>query len=117
VVVVLDVGKPAPATSLLSSANATHVGGSATYSGGDPVHTSVSVTLLCPALVRSGMSPVGEDPEQVAAAALAACRHGRFAVIPDVWHAAVQQRATRLVAGAPPALPQPGQAAGAADGF
>jgi len=78
--------------------------------------TTVSVTLLCPALVRSGMSPVGEDPEQVAAAALAACRHGRFALIPDEWHAAVQQRATRLVAGAPPALPQPCQATGAADG-
>lgn len=80
------------------------------------IDTSVSVTLLCPALVRSGMSPVGEDPGIVAAAALTACRHERFAVIPDEWHAAVYERATRLVAGAPPAVPQPSHAVGAADG-
>jgi NAD(P)-dependent dehydrogenase (short-subunit alcohol dehydrogenase family) len=69
--------------------------------------TSISVTLLCPALVRSGMSPIGEDPETVAAVALDACRQGRFAVIPGEWHAAVQERATRLTAGAPPAVPEP----------
>jgi hypothetical protein len=39
-----------------------------------------SVTLLCPALVRSGMSDVGDDPADVAAAALAASRAGRFLV-------------------------------------
>lgn len=71
------------------------------------VDTPVSVTLLCPALVRSGMSPVGEDPDEVAAAALDACGQGRFAVIPDDWHAAVQERAARLVSGTPPAIPQP----------
>jgi NAD(P)-dependent dehydrogenase (short-subunit alcohol dehydrogenase family) len=71
--------------------------------------TSISVTLLCPALVRSGMSPVGEDPDEVAAAALDACRQGRFAVIPDEWHTAVGERAARLTAGTPPALPEPHQ--------
>ena len=71
------------------------------------VDTPVSVTLLCPALVRSGMSPVGEDPALVAQAALAACREGRFAVIPDEWHPAVLARATRLTDGTPPVLPQP----------
>lgn len=81
------------------------------------IDTSVSVTLLCPALVRSGMSPVGEDPENVAAAALTACRHAQFAVIPDEWHTAVQERVTRLVAGAPPALPQPRHRVRAADDF
>ena len=73
------------------------------------VDTPVSVTLLCPALVRSGMSPVGEDPAQVAQAALAACREGRFAVIPDEWHPAVLARATRLTDGTPPVLPQPSE--------
>lgn len=71
------------------------------------IDTSISVTLLCPALVRSRMSPVGEDPEQVAAEALEACQQGRFAVIPHEWHAAVRERAEGLIAGVPPALPQP----------
>ena len=71
------------------------------------VDTSISVTLLCPALVRSGMSPIGEDPDDVAAAALRACREGRFAIIPDEWQAAVRERAARLAAGIPPALPEP----------
>jgi NAD(P)-dependent dehydrogenase (short-subunit alcohol dehydrogenase family) len=70
--------------------------------------TPVSVTLLCPALVRSGMSQVGEDPDAVAAAALDACRRGRFAVIPDEWHGAVRERAALLVDGTPPATPRPG---------
>ena len=34
--------------------------------------TPVTVTVLCPALVRTGMSEVGEDPADVAAAAVAA---------------------------------------------
>ena len=71
------------------------------------VDTSISVTLLCPALVRSGMSPIGEDPDDVATAALRACREGRFAIIPDEWQAAVRERAARLAAGIPPALPEP----------
>ena len=60
------------------------------------IDTSISVTLLCPALVRTGMSPIGEDPEAVAAAGLDACRQGRFAVVPDEWHAAVHERAAWL---------------------
>jgi NAD(P)-dependent dehydrogenase (short-subunit alcohol dehydrogenase family) len=73
--------------------------------------TPVSVTLLCPALVRSRMSPSGEDPAAVAEAALSACREGRFAVIPEEWHGAVRERAARLAAGAPPVLPRPREAA------
>jgi NAD(P)-dependent dehydrogenase (short-subunit alcohol dehydrogenase family) len=71
------------------------------------IDTSISVTLLCPALVRTGMSPIGEDPEAVAAAGLDACRQGRFAVVPDEWHAAVHERAAWLTAGTPPAMPVP----------
>jgi NAD(P)-dependent dehydrogenase (short-subunit alcohol dehydrogenase family) len=71
------------------------------------VDTSISVTVLCPALVRSGMSPIGADPDEVAVAALDACRQGRLAVIPEEWHAAVQERAARLTAGTPPVMPAP----------
>ena len=67
--------------------------------------TDVSVTLLCPALVRSGMSEVGEDPDVVAAAALTAAP-GRFLVGPTEWQAAVIRRAEALAAGAQPTLPQ-----------
>ena len=43
--------------------------------------TSVTVTLLCPALVRTGMSAVGADPADVATKALTACHSGRFLVM------------------------------------
>ena len=68
--------------------------------------TRVTVTLLCPALVRSGMSEVGEDPDVVAAAALAAAP-GRFLVGPTEWHSAVIRRAEDLASGAQPTLPEP----------
>jgi NAD(P)-dependent dehydrogenase (short-subunit alcohol dehydrogenase family) len=68
--------------------------------------TEVAVTLLGPALVRSGMSEVGEDPDEVAAAALTATAAGRFLLTPDEWHAAVTRRAEALVHGAQPTLPQ-----------
>jgi NAD(P)-dependent dehydrogenase (short-subunit alcohol dehydrogenase family) len=68
--------------------------------------TGVTVTLLCPALVRTGMSEFGEDPDEVAKAALAATADGRFLVTPAEWHAAVTNRAEALVHGAQPTLPQ-----------
>lgn len=67
--------------------------------------TEVTVTLLCPALVRTGMSEVGEDADEVAAAAIDAAAAGRFLVTPDKWHAAVTRRADDLVRGARPTLP------------
>jgi NADP-dependent 3-hydroxy acid dehydrogenase YdfG len=67
--------------------------------------TAVGVTVLCPALVRSAMSAVGEDPAAVADEALAAVRQGRFAVVPAGWHDAVVQGARRLVSGQPPTPP------------
>jgi NAD(P)-dependent dehydrogenase (short-subunit alcohol dehydrogenase family) len=70
--------------------------------------TEVGVTVLCPALVRTAMSPAGADPADVADEALAAVQTGRFVVVPGEWRAAVVQRAQLLMAGRPPALPAPG---------
>jgi len=67
--------------------------------------TAVGVTVLCPALVRTAMSPMGDDPADVAAAALAAVHDGRFAVVPPEWAGAVTQRWERLVAGQRPVAP------------
>lgn len=72
--------------------------------------TNVSVTLLCPALVRTAMSDTGEDPSDVAADALAAVRSGRFLVMPEEWKAALRDRTERLAAGDPPRLPAPEEA-------
>lgn len=67
----------------------------------------VDVTVLCPALVRSGMSETGEDPVVVAQQALHAVERGAFAVIPEQWTEAVLERGRRLAAGEPPELPMP----------
>jgi hypothetical protein len=67
----------------------------------------LSVTVLCPALVRSAMSDIGEDPLAVAAAALDAVAERRFTVIPDEWQHAVRQRGDRLASGTAPELPIP----------
>lgn len=71
--------------------------------------TPVSVTLLCPALVRTGMSDTGEDPAAVAAAALEASAAGRFLVVPPEWSDAVVSRAEDLASGAQPRVPAPGR--------
>lgn len=69
--------------------------------------TNVSVTLLCPALVRSGMSEVGEDPDEVASAALDAAAAGAFLVVPREWRHAMTMRTNALLAGHIPAMPAP----------
>ena len=69
--------------------------------------TEVSVSVLCPALVRTGMSEVGEDPAVVAAAVLYASAQGRFLLTPAEWTDAVRARGERLAAGEPPKLPVP----------
>jgi NAD(P)-dependent dehydrogenase (short-subunit alcohol dehydrogenase family) len=68
----------------------------------------VQVTVLCPALVRTGMSEIGVEPAAVAEQALAAVARGVFAVVPDEWRAAVRERGDRLSKGLPPSLPTPG---------
>jgi NAD(P)-dependent dehydrogenase (short-subunit alcohol dehydrogenase family) len=70
--------------------------------------TPVTVTLACPALVRTAMSEVGADPDDVAAEALAAADDGRFLVMPAEWTPAVLGRAARLVSGRAPQAPTPG---------
>lgn len=69
------------------------------------VGTRVSVTLLCPALVKSGMSAEGTDPDDVAAHALCAMAAGRFAIVPHEWKGAMRTRTDRLSAGAQPQVP------------
>lgn len=69
--------------------------------------TPVTVTVLCPALVRTGMSEIGEDPAVVAAAAVTAVEAGQFAVVPPEWTTAVVAGQERLVTGQPPTTPAP----------
>jgi NADP-dependent 3-hydroxy acid dehydrogenase YdfG len=69
--------------------------------------TPVRVSMICPALVRTGMSAEGIDPALVAADALRAVHDDLFAVVPSQWRAAVVAQAERVVSGnrpAPPAL-------------
>lgn len=70
-------------------------------------NTNVSVTLLCPALVRSGMSEFGEDPDDVASAALDAAAAGTFLVVPGEWRHAITVRTNALLAGHIPDVPAP----------
>jgi NAD(P)-dependent dehydrogenase (short-subunit alcohol dehydrogenase family) len=74
--------------------------------------SQVSVTLLCPALVRTAMSPTGADPADVAERALAGVREGRFLVVPAEWTDAIVERGERLVNGAEPTIPTPGPSHG-----
>jgi len=67
----------------------------------------ISVTVLCPALVRTAMSAEGEDPAVVAQRALAAVADGRFAVVDDEWSSAIRARAEMLASGDQPRLPSP----------
>lgn len=69
--------------------------------------TNVGVSMLCPALVRSGMSEHGADPMDVARDALAEMQEGRFAIVPDEWREAIRQRGEALAAGLAPTMPEP----------
>jgi NAD(P)-dependent dehydrogenase (short-subunit alcohol dehydrogenase family) len=69
--------------------------------------TGVGLTVLCPALVRSRMSEVGEDPLDTADAALRGLEERRFVVMPDEWRGAVRQRGHRLSSGIYPVMPDP----------
>jgi NADP-dependent 3-hydroxy acid dehydrogenase YdfG len=69
--------------------------------------TNVGVTMLCPALVKTGMSDVGESADTVALDALDAVRARRFAVFPEEWSAAVRLRAESMISGHGPITPTP----------
>ena len=71
------------------------------------IGTNIAVTVLCPALVRTGMSEIGDDPINVAVAALEAVVANRFALVPDEWQDAVRQRGLHLASGAQPEEPRP----------
>ena len=73
----------------------------------------VGITMLCPALVRSGMSPEGDDPLDVADAALAGVDARRFLVMPSEWGNSLAERAINLRAGEHPSEPQLGARADA----
>lgn len=117
------LARPEPSSLLITASLA----GVATWPGGGPyaaskhatvavaeqaalalADTHVSVTLLCPALVRTAMSDHGEDPMLVAERALEAVGSGRFAVMDLEWSSAVQERAARFLTGDQPTLPLPG---------
>lgn len=72
--------------------------------------THVSVAVMCPALVRTAMSDIGDDPLDVATVALDAAAAGRFAVLPPSWSTAVHARADTLTSGKSPQLPTPDDA-------
>ncbi|MGH3503563.1 MAG: SDR family NAD(P)-dependent oxidoreductase [Nocardioidaceae bacterium] len=69
--------------------------------------TPVGVSVICPALVSTGMSSEGADPAEVAAKALATIEDGTFAAIPHEWQHAVVTAATRLASGQRPKAPAP----------
>ncbi|MCE3553236.1 SDR family NAD(P)-dependent oxidoreductase [Pseudonocardia sp. RS11V-5] len=69
--------------------------------------TPVGISMICPALVATGMSPVGADPADVAREALAAVDDGVFAVVPPEWRAAVVDQVRTVAAGGRPTPPVP----------
>lgn len=69
--------------------------------------TPIGVSMICPALVATGMSNEGTDSADVAEQALATIENGTFAAIPHEWHHAVVTGATRLASGQRPQPPAP----------
>ena len=71
--------------------------------------SAITVTVLCPSLVKTRMSEIGDDALDVADAALAATKRGQFVLTPDEWHGAIIQRAARMVSGEQPTSAMPGR--------
>lgn len=69
--------------------------------------TPIGVSMICPALVSTGMSSEGTDPSEVAAQALATIDDGTFAALPAQWQDVVIAAATRLTSGQNPEPPHP----------
>lgn len=70
--------------------------------------TPVTISMICPALVATGMSSAGVAPETVAAQALDAIDAGVFAVVPPEWRAAVLRQVDEVAFGRAPTPPAPG---------
>ncbi|CAM04563.1 NADP-dependent 3-hydroxy acid dehydrogenase YdfG [Saccharopolyspora erythraea NRRL 2338] len=69
--------------------------------------TPVRVSMICPALVATGMSSEGADPADVAREALRTLDDGVFSVVPAEWRTAVVEQAERLACGQQPKPPTP----------
>lgn len=69
--------------------------------------SNIQVTVLCPALVKTAMSEIGDDPHDVVVLALRAAAEQRFAVVPPEWRWAVEKRAADIANGHRPTLPSP----------
>jgi NADP-dependent 3-hydroxy acid dehydrogenase YdfG len=69
--------------------------------------TPIRVSMICPGLVRTGMSPEGIDPAHVASEALQAIDDGVFAVVPTQWQAAIVTQVEHIVSGHWPTPPAP----------
>ena len=69
--------------------------------------TRVRVSMICPALVATGMSSEGVEPSLVADKALRAVDEGVFAVVPSEWQAAVVAQAEQIASGHGPTAPSP----------
>lgn len=69
--------------------------------------TPIQVTVLCPALVRTGMSDQGIDPADVVEEAIDAIGRGRFTVLREEWTDEVVRRGHRLATGQSPEPPTP----------
>jgi NADP-dependent 3-hydroxy acid dehydrogenase YdfG len=69
--------------------------------------TPVRVSMICPALVATGMSPDGVEPALVADQALQAVQNGVFAVVPSEWRAAVVAQVEQITSGSEPTPPVP----------
>jgi NAD(P)-dependent dehydrogenase (short-subunit alcohol dehydrogenase family) len=70
-------------------------------------NTPVTVSMICPGLVSTGMSREGIAPALVAEDALKAVDNGAFALVPADWHAAVVAQAEQIVSGRRPTPPTP----------
>ena len=68
--------------------------------------TPVGVSMICPALVSTGMSPEGIAPALVADDALRAVDEGAFACVPPDWRAAVVAQVEQIVSGRQPTPPE-----------
>ena len=69
--------------------------------------TPVRVSMICPALVATAMSPEGVDPAVVADEALQSVEDGVFAVVPSAWKAAVVAQVEQVSSGLLPTSPAP----------
>ncbi len=69
--------------------------------------TPVQVSMICPALVSTGMSSEGVEPAHVADNALQAIEDGVFAVVPSEWQEAVVAQVEQIASGHQPTPPSP----------